>query len=112
MYLGRLVETGPTQDVFRSPLHPYTRTLIESEPIPDPRKRRSDLAIKGEIPSIVSRPSGCEFHTRCAFVEQRCRIETPVLAAHAEGRQVRCHFPLAETAAVSVHKHRKPGRIL
>jgi peptide/nickel transport system ATP-binding protein len=111
MYLGRLVETGPTQEVFRSPLHPYTLTLIESEPIPDPRKRRRDLAIKGEIPSIVHRPSGCEFHTRCAFAQERCRIETPALAAYAAGRHVRCHFPLPEAAAVSVHNHRKQGRI-
>jgi peptide/nickel transport system ATP-binding protein len=111
MYLGRLVETGPTQEVFRNPLHPYTRTLIESEPIPDPRKRRSDLAIKGEIPSIVNRPQGCEFHTRCPLAQERCRAETPMLVAHAGGRQVRCHFPLAEKAVIRVSKQRKAGRL-
>jgi peptide/nickel transport system ATP-binding protein len=110
MYLGRLVETGPTQDVFRNPLHPYTRTLIESEPLPDPRRRRSDLAIKGEIPSIVNRPQGCEFHTRCPVAQARCRAETPVLVAHTGERQVRCHFPLAEVAAIRLTKQRKAGR--
>jgi peptide/nickel transport system ATP-binding protein len=110
MYLGRLVETGPTQEVFRNPLHPYTRSLIESEPIPDPRKRRSDLAIKGEIPSIISRPKGCEFHTRCPRVEERCRIIAPALTAQSDSRQVRCHFPLAETAAIRLATYRKAGR--
>jgi peptide/nickel transport system ATP-binding protein len=94
MYLGRLVETGPTQEVFGTPLHPYTATLIQSEPVPDPRKRRDSLAIKGEIPSVFSRPAGCEFHTRCPMARERCRTEAPAYRALAGGRTVRCHFPL------------------
>jgi peptide/nickel transport system ATP-binding protein len=94
MYLGRLVETGPTQDVFDAPMHPYTATLIQSEPVPDPRKRRHDLAIKGEIPSVFRRPSGCEFHTRCPVARERCRSEAPAYRTMAGGRTVRCHFPL------------------
>ncbi len=95
MYLGRLIEVGPTREVFRKPLHPYAKSLIASEPQPDPRKRRADLAIKGEIPSVLNRPKGCEFHTRCAIARERCRNEAPQLRAIESNRLVRCHF--AET---------------
>ena len=95
MYLGRLVEVGPTRDVFKQPLHPYAKSLIASEPQPDPRKRRADLAIKGEIPSVLNRPKGCEFHTRCAIARDRCRSEAPSLRAITTTRFVSCHF--AET---------------
>jgi peptide/nickel transport system ATP-binding protein len=94
MYLGRLVETGPTQAVFAAPLHPYTATLIQSEPVPDPRQRREKLAISGEIPSVFRRPSGCEFHTRCPIARNRCRAEAPAYRQMQGDRMVRCHFPL------------------
>ncbi|MBL8577590.1 MAG: ABC transporter ATP-binding protein [Mesorhizobium sp.] len=94
MYLGRLVETGPTQDVFDAPLHPYTASLIKSEPVPDPRRRRESLAIKGEIPSVFRRPQGCEFHTRCPVARELCRAATPSYRALSGNRTVRCHFPL------------------
>jgi peptide/nickel transport system ATP-binding protein len=92
MYLGRLIEVGPTREVFRQPLHPYAKSLIASEPQPDPRKRRADLAIKGEIPSVLNRPRGCEFHTRCSIAQDRCRSEAPQLRAKGLDRIVRCHF--------------------
>jgi peptide/nickel transport system ATP-binding protein len=92
LYLGRLVEIGPTQEVFANPLHPYTQSLIASEPQPDPRKRRANLAITGEIPSVLARPTGCEFHTRCAFAQARCKIDVPTLQRASNGRAVRCHF--------------------
>lgn len=92
LYLGRIVETGNTRKVLSRPLHPYTQGLIASEPHPDPRKRRDDLAIKGEIPSILRRPTGCVFHTRCSFARERCRLEVPVLRPIVGDRQVRCHF--------------------
>jgi peptide/nickel transport system ATP-binding protein len=94
MYLGRLVETGPTQEVFRAPLHPYTATLIQSEPVPDPRRRGTGVAIGGEIPSVFRRPPGCEFHTRCPVARDRCRVEAPTYRSMAGDRMVRCHFPL------------------
>ncbi len=95
MYLGRLVEIGPTQVVFGHPLHPYSQCLIASEPQPDPRKRRADLAMKGEIPSLLNRPKACVFQSRCPFVQSRCRTEAPKLREISPTRFVRCHF--AET---------------
>ncbi len=92
MYLGRLVESGPVQEVFASPRHPYTQSLLASVPRADPRKRRAHLAITGEIPSILRRPAGCEFHTRCRFARDICRKQPPALRDVFPHHAVRCHF--------------------
>jgi peptide/nickel transport system ATP-binding protein len=94
MYLGRIVEEGPTMEVFGAARHPYTASLIASEPIPDPRRKRKSLAITGEVPSIQNRPQACEFHTRCPFAQDRCRVEAPSLTSVTTDHKVRCHYPL------------------
>jgi len=94
MYLGRIVEEGPTPEIFAKARHPYTASLIASEPVPDPRRKRRHLAITGEVPSILMRPSGCEFHTRCPFAKERCRAEAPPLTPLTADHKVRCHYPI------------------
>ena len=95
MYLGRLVETGPTDQVFARPAHPYTHGLLAAQPHPDPERRRMTAELSGEVPSLRNRPPACEFHTRCPFAQQICREVAPELREIAPGRQTRCHFPLA-----------------
>lgn len=99
MYLGRLVEIGPTRATFAQPLHPYSQSLIASEPLPDPRKRRQDLAIKGEIPSLLNRPKACVFQSRCPLVQPICRTDPPSLREISPARFVRCHFAQPPTGA-------------
>ena len=95
MYLGRLVEVGDADAVFAAPAHPYTQALVEGVPQPDPSRRRVLVSIEGEVPSLMRRPPGCEFHPRCRFAQARCRVEAPAPHRTADGRTVRCHFPLA-----------------
>jgi dipeptide transport system ATP-binding protein len=79
MYLGRPIEQGPRDDIFARPLHPYTRALQASSPSTDPQKHSKRMLIKGELPSPLDPPTGCAFHPRCPFVNQRCRDEVPAL---------------------------------
>ncbi len=96
MYFGRIVEQGGNEAIFTQPAHPYTAALINGVPQPDPSKRRRLVSIEGEVPSLANRPSGCEFHSRCPYVQSRCRTEAPPLRPISAGRRVRCHFPLVE----------------
>jgi oligopeptide/dipeptide ABC transporter ATP-binding protein len=95
MYMGRLVEIRPTDSLFRQPAHPYTEALLAAMPVADPRRRRHRPALGGEIPSMLRRPTGCEFHTRCPYAEPRCRAERPIAQDLPSGGSVRCHFPLS-----------------
>ena len=77
MYLGKVVEYGPTREIFNNPTHPYTRALFAAVPDPSKRGVESLVSLKGEVPSAIDPPSGCRFHTRCAQVMDRCRVEAP-----------------------------------
>jgi len=87
MYLGVLVETGPVERVFRNPVHPYTRALIEAIPEPDPKKRKASVPVRGEAPSAMAPPPGCRFHTRCPFAIEDCRKVVPRLEPAGGGEQ-------------------------
>jgi oligopeptide/dipeptide ABC transporter ATP-binding protein len=91
MYLGRVVESGPTRTVFENPQHPYTAGLLEAAPRPDPSARHRTPAVRGDIPSPLRIPSGCRFRTRCPFAEERCALEDPPLEQLAPGHEVACH---------------------
>jgi peptide/nickel transport system ATP-binding protein len=92
MYLGKLVETGPVEAVFDSPLHPYTQALISAISVPDPSIHRRRIVLQGTVPSPVDPPLGCRFHPRCPLAEARCRVDVPELRPVAEGRIVACHL--------------------
>ena len=97
MYLGSIVETGDTGEVFRSPQHPYTQALISAVPVADVRRdgRTARIVLTGDVPSPINPPSGCRFHTRCRAMQARCKTERPALTEPAGTRAVACHFPLA-----------------
>jgi oligopeptide/dipeptide ABC transporter ATP-binding protein len=90
MYLGKLVEFGPTEDILRSPHHPYTRALLAASAVQ--RGAAVRLLLPGEIPSPKNPPQGCRFHTRCAYVQSRCRSEVPRVEDVGACRSVACHF--------------------
>mgnify|MGYP001812697334 CR=1 FL=1 len=93
MYLGRFVETGPTDAIFRRPRHPYTQALLSASPEPDPDAPKSRIYLKGEIPSLVNRPPGCEFHTRCPKAIDECRNRYPALRNAGPDHDLYCHNP-------------------
>ena len=101
MYLGRIVERGPVDDIFENPQHPYTKALLSATPVPNPRsaRTRDRIVLKGDIPSPAHPPAGCTFHTRCPHVMDRCREQTPILTNFDANRVVACHliYPLARS---------------
>ncbi len=92
MYLGRIVETGRTEKIFQAPAHPYTATLLSANPEPDPDKASRRISLPAEVPSLLARPSGCEFHTRCPWARAHCATEQPYM--NGELRKIACHYPL------------------
>jgi peptide/nickel transport system ATP-binding protein len=95
LYLGKVMEVAPADELFSAPLHPYTRHLISAVPIPDAamERQRQHLRLIGEPPSAVEPPSGCRFRTRCPIAQPVCAEQTPPLDAHHDGHRVACHFP-------------------
>ena len=94
MYLGHIVELAGADALYQHPRHPYTRALISAIPEPDPRRSRERIVLTGDVPSPINPPSGCPFHTRCPYVQDRCRTEKPLLREAAPGHQVACHYDL------------------
>jgi oligopeptide transport system ATP-binding protein len=90
MYLGRIVELAEKTELFANPRHPYTQALLASVPVANPKMKSLKPLIDGDVPSPINPPSGCAFHTRCRYVMERCRIETPVLADAGTQHQVAC----------------------
>ena len=94
MYLGNLVELAESYELYRNPIHPYTKTLMSAVPIPDPvvTRARERVILEGDIPSPINPPSGCKFHTRCPYATERCKQEVPVFKDHGGGHYAACHL--------------------
>jgi peptide/nickel transport system ATP-binding protein len=91
MYVGRIVETAPTEALFATPRHPYTEALLSAVPKPDPRLRARRIVLEGEVADAANPPSGCYFHPRCPYAVEACRTETPALEEVAPGHRASCH---------------------
>ena len=92
MYLGKVVELAGKKTLFQSPAHPYTRALLAAVPTVDPKKKREEIILEGDVPSAIRPPSGCRFHTRCRYVMPRCREEEPLFHQIEKDRWVACHL--------------------
>jgi oligopeptide/dipeptide ABC transporter ATP-binding protein len=104
MYLGKIVEIGDAESVFRRPAHPYTQGLLDAVPVPDPAEalKKRGMQVRGELPSAVNPPSGCRFRTRCPRAQDLCTQVEPVMQSFAEKHQAACHFPLRTPVQISV----------
>jgi len=103
MYLGKIVEIGDAESVFRSPAHPYTQGLLDVVPVPDPveARLRRGRQVTGELPSPVNPPSGCRFRTRCPKAQEICAVEEPLLEPFSPTQQAACHFPMKTPVALT-----------
>ncbi|WP_223205932.1 ABC transporter ATP-binding protein [Streptomyces xanthii] len=96
MYLGKIVELADRDDLYKTPMHPYTKALLSAVPVPDPKRRGAKserILLRGDVPSPISPPSGCRFHTRCWKATEICAVKEPPLLQLATGHQVACHHP-------------------
>ncbi|WP_088035876.1 ABC transporter ATP-binding protein [Evansella clarkii] len=95
MYLGKIVEIGDKKSLFDNPKHPYTKTLLSAIPVPDPKRKKDQIILKGDVPSPIDPPTGCRFHTRCPFATDRCVTEVPELrntTGMKNGHESACHY--------------------
>jgi oligopeptide/dipeptide ABC transporter ATP-binding protein len=104
MYLGKIVEIGDAESVFRHPAHPYTQGLLNAVPVPDPveARARHGKQVTGELPSAVNPPSGCRFRTRCEYAQDICANEEPMFRDFGANQQAACHFPLQTPVSIGV----------
>jgi peptide/nickel transport system ATP-binding protein len=109
MYLGRIVETAPADELFANPRHPYTRALFSAIPIPQPHSRRQRQLLEGDIPSPLSPPTGCHLHPRCAHAIERCQLERPALIADQGGHATACHRWRELPALSGLSEQEAPG---
>jgi peptide/nickel transport system ATP-binding protein len=110
MYLGKIVEMAPKRSLFAGPRHPYTQALLSAVPVPDPGARRERILLRGDLPSPISPPSGCRFHTRCPYVFDRCRTEEPDLRSVGPAHIAACHLDaLPERASARTSPHDMPA---
>jgi oligopeptide transport system ATP-binding protein len=113
MYLGKIVEISPAEELYRRPVHPYTEALLSAVPVPDPdlSARREQIVLEGDVPSPVAPPSGCRFHPRCRYATEICSLEEPPLVMHgSQGHLAACHHPLslAEPPTVAADRAATP----
>lgn len=92
MYVGKIVEIAPTKELFLRPQHPYTEALLSAVPNPDPRRRSQRIVLEGDVPDPANPPTGCYFHPRCQYAQERCTNEPPELQSVGPQHQVACHF--------------------
>jgi len=92
MYLGRIAESGESQEIYKNPLHPYTRSLMSAIPVPDPHRTIKRQIIIGDVPSPINPPSGCTFHPRCPEMLDECEYKVPSLETITEGHSASCHL--------------------
>jgi oligopeptide transport system ATP-binding protein len=97
MYLGKMVELGKTEEIYRAPAHPYTQALLSAIPLPNPlqQRKRARIILQGDVPNPINPPSGCRFHTRCPLATELCKREEPQFEEMKPGRWIACHYPQA-----------------
>ena len=102
MYLGKIVELSPAEELYERPIHPYTEALLSAVPIPDPDAVRERIVLEGDVPSPISPPAGCRFHPRCRYATEICTTDEPPLRLHGHGHLAACHHPLNLAAGTPV----------